>query len=206
MQRNLEIGSILNLHDRCRAVDILSEKAGIFVTNFLTLYGLFADATQRSSVEFLWKAKDKPEGTALDTLLPPKLLTQIADFGKISKPFRTILKKPALTMRYYRIPYFLQIPVKENSILPEVLITPGDENDKPATIINMWFPGYRPIDSLLNLAFERGIIVPCTSLNYRHHPSVTDKRITEEFCDQSLEVNFMLTDYSTRLRRMESRR
>ncbi len=194
MSSRLEIGSLLSPRHRDKAIRILSEKSGVFAAHFLTLFGLFADANQESSVLSLIRAKEKPERTPLASLLPPEFIPKVAAFELIGEPFRTILKHPTLASRFYRIPHFLQIPVKPKNSLPEILITRGDGQDVPDTIINMWFPGYRPIDQLLSESFRQGILIACTSLNYRHNPSVTDTNEAIDFCRESSEVDFVLTD------------
>lgn len=188
------MGSILNPRDRKKAVQFLVENGGIFAAHFLTLYGLFADAKQEHSVQSLWRAKNKPAGTPLATLMPPTLLLELVDFDLVANFFHPILQQPDLANRYYRIPHFLQLPLKKGVNLPKVLITQGDGEQIPDTIINMWFPGYRPIDQLLELAYDSGAVIATTSLNYRHHDSVTDRNQAEDFCRQSLEEILMLTD------------
>lgn len=193
MRNQLQIGSMLNPRDRCQAVQWLKD-GNVLAAQFLTVYGLVADANQPKAVQSLLRAKGKPARTPLAAMLPPTLLPKLADFECVTEPFRTILKEPALMNRYYRLPHFLQIPVKSQADLPEVLITPGDGHNLPGTIINIWFPGYRPVDQLLTRAVEEGITIACTSLNYRHYVSVSKAKEADEFCRNSSELVHLLTD------------
>lgn len=188
MVYQLTEGSILNPYHRQRAALLLAH-GRVVAVQFLTGCGLLVDATQSSAALALRRIVDRPPRIALACMLPPELLSELADFEQMTEPFRVLLSNPDVVSRDYRLPHFLQIPLKPAADLPAAIVTPG-YGRRPDTIINIWCPGYRPVDQLLQGITEQGVIVAaellCSSRSVP--PSLAD------LASENPDIAYLLTD------------
>ena len=157
MAYQLTTGSIHNPYHRQRAALLLAH-GRVVAVQFLTGYGLLADATRAAPVLALRRSVDRPPRIALACMLPPELLLEVADFEQMTEPFGILLSNPDVVRRDYRLPHFLQIPLKPVADLPAAIVTPG-YGRRPDTLINIWCPGYQPTDQLLQVITEQGVII-----------------------------------------------
>lgn len=188
MVYQLTEGSILNPYHRQRAALLLAH-GRVVAVRFLTGYGLLVDATQSSAVLALRRIVDRPSRIALACMLPPELLSEVADFEQMTEPFRILLSNPDVIQRDYRLPHFLQIPLKPAADLPATIVTPG-YGRRPDTLINIWCPGYRPVDQLLQGITEQGVIVAAELLC----STLSSPASLAALANETPDIAYLLTD------------